>query len=205
MDCSSGATRISSSSTGPCVRRRAHPSHAGVLLENDRVKEQLRYQAFHDALTGLPNRVLFSERVTAALEERDANPTVLFVDLDDFKTINDTLGHSAGDELLVAVAERVRACLRPGDVAARLGGDEFGIVLDAHDAHAATDIASRLVAAMRAPFVLDGRETTVHASIGIAGAAAGARTAEELLMHADVAMYTAKADGSRTFALYEPR
>jgi diguanylate cyclase (GGDEF)-like protein len=180
-------------------------SHAGVLLENDRVKEQLRYQAFHDALTALPNRTLFSERVTAALECEDGSATVLFIDLDDFKTINDTLGHSAGDELLVAVAERVRACLRRGDIAARLGGDEFGIVLDAADEEAAADIAARLVDAMRTPFVLHGRETTVHASIGIANATGGVRTAEELLMQADIAMYTAKADGARTYAVYEPR
>src|SRR5437016_8844118 len=99
-------------------------SHAGVLLENDRVKEQLRHQAFHDGLTGLPNRVLFADEVGAALSRSFSGgraSVVLFVDLDDFKTINDSLGHSAGDYVLVAVAERVRASLRPGDLGARLG------------------------------------------------------------------------------------
>jgi diguanylate cyclase (GGDEF)-like protein len=177
--------------------------HAGVLLENDRVKEQLRYQAFHDALTELPNRMLFADRVGEALA-RDADATVLFVDLDDFKTINDTLGHSAGDELLVAVAERVRACVRPGDVAARLGGDEFGVLLDGGGLPEAEIVAARLVEAMQAPFVLHGRDTPIHASIGIAGAA-GAQTADELLSNADVAMYSAKAAGKRRHATYEPR
>jgi diguanylate cyclase (GGDEF)-like protein len=178
--------------------------HAGVLLENDRVKEQLRFQAFHDALTGLPNRTLFAERVAAALANGAANTTVLFVDLDDFKTINDTLGHSAGDELLVAVAERVRACVRPGDLAARLGGDEFGILLE-EGADDAEQIAARLVEAMRAPFVLQGRETPMHASVGIASGASGAKTADELLSNADVAMYSAKASGKRRHATYEPQ
>jgi diguanylate cyclase (GGDEF)-like protein len=178
--------------------------HAGVLLENDRVKEQLRYQAFHDALTALPNRTLFAERVGTALAASDKS-TVLFVDLDDFKTINDTLGHSAGDELLVAVAERVRACVRPGDLAARLGGDEFGILLESGSVDAAETIAARLVEAMRSPFVVHGREMPVHASVGIASASSGTATADELLSNADVAMYSAKASGKRRYATYEPR
>jgi diguanylate cyclase (GGDEF)-like protein len=179
--------------------------HASVLLENDRVKEQLRYQAFHDALTGLPNRALFTERVSNALEERANRTIVLFVDLDDFKTVNDTLGHTAGDELLIAVAERVRACLRPGDTAARLGGDEFGILLEGAFDTDAEEVATRVVDAMRAPFVLHGREAHVHASIGIANGANGAASADELLTQADVAMYAAKAAGKRQFALYEPK
>jgi diguanylate cyclase (GGDEF)-like protein len=130
---------------------------------------------------------------------------VLFVDLDDFKTINDTLGHTAGDELLVAVAERVRACLRPGDTPARLGGDEFGILLEGAFDDDATEIASRVVDAMRASFVLHGREAHVHASIGIASGATGAPSADELLTQADVAMYTAKAAGKRQYAVYEPQ
>ena len=129
---------------------------------------------------------------------------MLFVDLDDFKTINDTLGHGAGDDLLVAVAERVRACVRPGDLAARLGGDEFGILLESAADDAAEQIASRLVEALRAPFVLNGREMQVHASIGIASGLYGARTADELLRNADVAMYNAKAGGRQRYAIYEP-
>ena len=185
--------------------------HASVLLENDQVKEQLRYQAYHDALTGLPNRSLFTERVGNALASGCADTTVLFVDLDDFKTINDTLGHSAGDDLLIAAAERVRACVRLGDLAARLGGDEFGILLErGNDLERDSDndaehIASRLVEALRAPFVLHGREMQVHASIGIASSSSGARTADELLSNADVAMYSAKAGGKQRYAIYEPR
>ena len=145
------------------------------------MKEQLRYQAYHDSLTRLPNRSLFTERVGEVLASGFADTTVLFVDLDDFKTINDTLGHGAGDDLLVAVAERVRACVRPGDLAARLGGDEFGILLERATDDAAEQIASRLGEALRAPFVLHGLEMQVHASIGIASGLYGARTADELL------------------------
>ena len=183
-------------------------SHAGVLLENDRVKEQLRYQAFHDALTELPNRTLFAEKVADALQPQSTadgtSATVLFLDLDDFKTINDSLGHRAGDELLAAVAERVRACVRRGDTAARLGGDEFGILLDRATADDAERMATRLVDALRAPFVLYGREIAVHASIGIATGRSGDVTADELLANADVAMYSAKASGKRRYAVYEP-
>jgi diguanylate cyclase (GGDEF)-like protein len=179
--------------------------HAGVLLENDQVKEQLRYQAYHDALTGLPNRSLFTERITEALARKSKRFAVLFVDLDDFKTINDTFGHSAGDELLVAVAERVRACVRPEDLAARLGGDEFGILLELGVDDAPEHVARRLVAALQTPFVLAGRDTYVHASIGIASGLMEARTADEVLSNADLAMYNAKASGKSTFSVYEPR
>jgi diguanylate cyclase (GGDEF)-like protein len=180
-------------------------SHAGVLLENDRVKEQLRYQAFHDALTGLPNRLLFAEQVREALasDRDDDAPSVLFLDLDDFKTINDSLGHGAGDELLVAVAHRLRSHVRPGDVVARLGGDEFAVLLERTGLEAAERAADRLVSALRAPFVLSGHEMSIHASIGIAGHY-GAGTADELLRNADVAMYSAKDNGKRGYAVYEP-
>jgi len=178
--------------------------HTGVLLENDQVKEQLRHQAYHDALTGLPNRTLFTERVAETLDRRSDSFAVLFVDLDDFKTINDTLGHSAGDELLAAVAERVRACVRPGDLAARLGGDEFGILLEDGAGEAAEEVALRLVAALQMPFVLSGRDITIHASIGIANGLSDARDADEILSNADLAMYNAKASGKRQFSVYEP-
>jgi diguanylate cyclase (GGDEF)-like protein len=181
-------------------------SHAGVLLENDRVKEQLRYQAYHDALTGLPNRLLFAEQVRLALTTRDQTvepPSVLFLDLDDFKTINDSLGHGAGDGLLVAVTERLRASIRPADVVARLGGDEFAVLLDKTGLEDAEKAAERLVQALRAPFVLNGHEMSIHASIGISGHV-GADTADELLRNADVAMYSAKDNGKRGYAVYEP-
>jgi diguanylate cyclase (GGDEF)-like protein len=180
-------------------------SHAGVLLENDRVKEQLRYQAYHDALTGLPNRLLFADQVRQALgrSRSEGAPAVLFLDLDDFKTINDSLGHSAGDELLVAVAHRLRSHVRPGDSVARLGGDEFAVLLERTDVDAAERAAERLVKALRSPFVLSGHEMSIHASIGIAGHY-GADTADELLRNADVAMYSAKDNGKRGYAVYEP-
>ncbi|HXG75725.1 MAG TPA: EAL domain-containing protein [Gaiellaceae bacterium] len=181
-------------------------SHAGALLENDRVKTQLRHQAFHDSLTGLANRVLFTERVHKALTLTFAGqrrPAVLFIDLDDFKTINDSLGHSAGDQLLISVAERVRASIRPDDLVARLGGDEFAVLLERSDREDAESVASRLVEALRAPFWLEGREMRVHASIGIARADNGI-VADELLRNADVAMYSAKDNGKGGFAWYDP-
>ena len=189
-----------------CKLLETFASHAGVLLENDRVKEQLRYQAFHDGLTELPNRVLLRNQVAEAIALAHAGtmPSVLFVDLDDFKTINDTLGHSAGDQLLVAVAERLRACLRPGDIAARLGGDEFGILLRSASAEEAEEIAKRIVDALRAAFVLHGNEIPVHASVGIAHADSHATTSDELLRNADVAMYSAKSNGKRGYATFEP-
>jgi diguanylate cyclase (GGDEF)-like protein len=179
-----------------------------VLLENDRVKEQLRYRAYHDDLTGLPNRVLFTQRVKAALAQDGGDavpPTVLFVDLDDFKSINDSLGHTAGDELLVEVAARVRSAVRSADTAARLGGDEFGVLLAHAQEGEAEHVARRIVHALREPFVLHGREMLVHASIGIATAQADTRSADELLANADVAMYAAKSGGKRRYAFYEPR
>jgi diguanylate cyclase (GGDEF)-like protein len=183
-------------------------AHASVLLENDQVKDQLRYQAYHDALTGLPNRSLFTERVSEALARGSEDTSILFVDLDDFKTINDTLGHSAGDDLLAAVAERVRASVDTNALAARLGGDEFGILIgrDPDSEPQAEQTAARLVDALRVPFVLHGREVQVRASIGIAEqCSSGARSADDLLSKADVAMYNAKADGKQRYAVFEPR
>ncbi len=195
----------------------AYASHASVLIENDRLersleevtalKEQLRHQAFHDALTGLPNRVLFAEQVVRATSRQvagQATPAVLFLDLDDFKTINDSLGHEAGDELLVAVAGRVKNAVRTCDVPARLGGDEFAVLAPAAGLEDAENIAGRLVRALDEPFVVCGREISVHASIGIAFAERG-ESADELLRSADVAMYSAKHSGKRRFVVYEPQ
>jgi diguanylate cyclase (GGDEF)-like protein len=181
-------------------------SHAAALLENDRVKRQLRHQAFHDSLTGFANRVLFAERVRRALDASatDARrPAVLFLDLDDFKKVNDSLGHSAGDQLLLAAADRVRSCLRPDDVVARLGGDEFAVLLERASRDDSELIAKRLVEALQAPFVLEGTEMKVHASIGIA--LANAHTAaDDMLRNADVAMYSAKTNGKGSYAWYDP-
>lgn len=190
-------------------------SHAGVLLENGRLeqslahvtelKEQLHHQAFHDALTGLPNRVLFAEQVAAALARRvDTDDlAVLFLDLDDFKSVNDTWGHAAGDELLVHAAERLRGAIRPSDLPCRLGGDEFAVLLSGADEHAAGVVAERIAAAFTQPFVVVGRSVAVRPSIGIAVADPGLST-EDLLAHADIAMYTAKADPQRRNASYRP-
>jgi diguanylate cyclase (GGDEF)-like protein len=190
-------------------------THAGVLLENDRLeeslselqelKEQLRHQAYHDALTALPNRRLFAEHVARALADHSpSRVAVLFLDLDDFKTINDSLGHSAGDSLLQAVAGRVRASVRPHDVPARLGGDEFAVLTESAEAGEAEGVAERLVEALEKPFSIDGREISVHTSVGIAYGGKGASTADELLRNADVAMYDAKRGGKRRYAIYAP-
>ena len=190
--------------------------HAGVALENGRLgeslnqltelKEQLRFQAYHDSLTGLGNRALFLERVTdaCAVSRRHSGPVVLFVDLDDFKMVNDSLGHGAGDTLLAAVADRLRSCLRPSDLAARLGGDEFAIMLAGGQVETALAIGERIIAALRAPFWIDGNEVIVRASVGIAARAGTTETPEELLRNADVAMYTAKARGKGRVALFQP-
>jgi diguanylate cyclase (GGDEF)-like protein len=189
--------------------------HAGVLLENDRLeeslseleelKEQLRHQAYHDSLTGLPNRRLFAEHVARALSERPASHVaVLFLDLDDFKTINDSLGHFAGDSLLQAVAGRVRSSVRPQDVPARLGGDEFAVLTEVAEPGEAEQVAQRLVDSLERSFGIGGREISVHASVGIAYGGMGATSADELLRNADVAMYNAKQGGKRRFAIYAP-
>jgi len=191
-------------------------SHAAVLLENDHLaqslveltalKEQLHHQAHHDALTGLPNRRLFTQKVAEAVADaRDggAMPAVLFVDLDDFKTVNDSLGHAAGDELLIGVAGRVATSIRPQDVPARLGGDEFAALIRVARPEDAHHIAERLVEAIGVPFVVKSRGLSVHASVGIAVGSEGV-SAEELLRNADVAMYRAKGGGKRQYATFEP-
>ncbi len=176
------------------------------LAELSRLKEQLRHQAYHDSLTGLPNRTLFLERVT----ERIGGPgtrmaVVLFLDLDDFKVVNDTLGHAAGDRLLADVAGRLRSVLRLEDVAARLGGDEFAVLLDDDPSLAESEaVAHRIIEALRVPFTIDGHDTGIGASIGIAAARLGTERVGELLRNADVAMYTAKASGKNRVSVFEP-
>jgi len=177
------------------------------LAELSRLKEQLRYQAYHDPLTGLANRSLFVERVAERLATtaRDRTLVVLFLDLDDFKIVNDTLGHAAGDRLLVEVAERVRGVLRSDDVAARLGGDEFAILLDdAPDLATVMLIAERIVGALRVAFLIGDTEVQLGGSVGVAAARLGTERADELLRNADVAMYTAKSNGKNRVAVFEP-
>jgi diguanylate cyclase (GGDEF)-like protein/PAS domain S-box-containing protein len=191
------------------------PNVGGMLLttrdvtDRKELEDQLAHRAFHDALTGLPNRSLFTDRVEHALARRVREPgkiAVLFLDVDDFKTVNDSLGHAAGDELLVAVAKRIDECLRGGDTAARLGGDEFAILLeDVADPAEAAGVADRVLEALRPPFDIDGKRTFVYASIGIAtSAGAPGERAEELLRNADVAMYIAKRRGKGGHEFFEP-
>ncbi len=177
------------------------------LSQLSRLKEELRYQAFHDPLTRLPNRAMFVQKVAERLADVPAGGlvSVLFLDLDDFKLVNDTLGHSAGDELLVEVAERLRHVLRADDTAARLGGDEFAVVLvDEPDLAVAMSVAERIVDALGAAFLLGDREVHVGGSIGLAAARLGSEQADELLRNADVAMYTAKSAGKNRVAVFEP-
>ena len=162
-------------------------------------------------VTGLANRALFRDRVTHAIERqaRDRKPiAVLFIDLDDFKTINDSLGHAAGDQLLREVGERLKECLRAADTAARLGGDEFAILLeDGGEGIQAVDVADRMMQMLEAPFALEGKEVFVRASVGIAVADGGdepSASAEELLRNADVAMYMAKERGKGRYQVFEP-
>ncbi|MBI5106163.1 MAG: EAL domain-containing protein [Solirubrobacterales bacterium] len=188
------------------------PAVEGIVLsmrdvsQRKALEDRLRHQAFHDNLTGLANRALFEDRLGHALARarRDGPPAaVLFLDLDDFKTINDSLGHGVGDQVLRTVAERVAGALRAVDTAARLGGDEFAILLhDVGDAAGAREVAGRLQAALAAPLELDGRTLTFGASIGVA-LADGRTGVEEVLRNADVAMYSAKAHGKRGVAVFE--
>ncbi|HWI62454.1 MAG TPA: EAL domain-containing protein [Symbiobacteriaceae bacterium] len=170
------------------------------------LEEQVRHQALHDPLTGLANRALFRDRVEQALLDPNRREfAILFLDLDDFKLINDSYGHSTGDGLLVALADRLRACTRPGDTVCRLGGDEFAMMLKPCDAAEATAAAGRMIEAFSAPVVIDGRSLTVLPSIGIAMAAVACTVSgEELLRNADMAMYSAKAHGKGQARVYDP-
>ena len=175
------------------------------LAELSELKEQLRYQAFHDPLTGLANRSLFLERLAQRLqgESRDTHPAVLFLDLDDFKVVNDTLGHGAGDHLLAEVAERLKNVLREEDLAARLGGDEFAVLVDeAPEAGRSIAIAERIIDALQMTFLISGEEITVGASIGVAFAG-GDERAEDLMRNADLAMYMAKSTGKNRVSVFD--
>jgi diguanylate cyclase (GGDEF)-like protein/PAS domain S-box-containing protein len=168
------------------------------VTDRNQLVDQLAYQAFHDDLTGLANRGLLRDRLEHALarSRRSAvTVAVLFCDLDGFKMINDTLGHDAGDLLLVDVAARFQVHVREGDTVARLGGDEFAIVLDETTPEDAARLAQRFLDALRDPFTINGREIFVRASIGIAHNLDDALDADELLCRADIAMYAAKARG----------
>jgi len=178
------------------------------VTERRLLEGQLRHQAFHDALTGLPNRALLFERIGQALDRarRGGLPcAALFFDLDRFKDVNDTVGHDAGDRLLRAVAARLGETLRDGDTLARLGGDEFTLLLeDVAGPNEAVDAATRLLETLEAPLVIDGQEYRLTASIGIALGRPDHRRPEEVLRDADIAMYRAKDGGRAGYAIFDP-
>jgi len=188
-------------------------SDLGLILtmrdttERKKFEEQLTHQAFHDALTGLPNRALFHDRLGHALTRRsdDASTVaILFLDLDDFKTVNDSLGHEAGDEILVEVADRLQRCLRSSDTPARLGGDEFAVLLEGiSDISEAVEAGQRIIAALERPLRLRGREITTTASIGISLGLPHISDAQELLRDADTAMYAAKGRGRGSIEVFQ--
>jgi diguanylate cyclase (GGDEF)-like protein/PAS domain S-box-containing protein len=190
---------------------------AGIVLnirdigERKAFQAELEHQAFHDTLTGLPNRALFRNRVEHALasQRRDHLPVaVLFLDVDDFKNVNDSLGHAAGDEVLRELGRRLDDCMRSVDTAARLGGDEFAVLI--HEAESelqSVEIAHRVMDKLEAPIALPGRDLTLATSIGIAFSdqnMISSRDAEELLRNADAAMYMAKENGKGHYQIFEP-
>jgi diguanylate cyclase (GGDEF)-like protein/PAS domain S-box-containing protein len=177
------------------------------VTDRVRLQHELQYRAFHDGLTGLPNRALFTDRVDHALARaaRDGRSlAVLFLDLDNFKAINDGLGHAAGDELLKTVAQRLREQLRTEDTAARFGGDEFAVLLEhITDPSQVAHVCQRIAAALRVGCHIQGTPVFAQVSIGVTYSSDGA-TAEELLRNADMAMYGAKANGKSCFLVFEP-
>jgi diguanylate cyclase (GGDEF)-like protein/PAS domain S-box-containing protein len=191
------------------------PAVAGIVLnardvsERKAFEEQLAHQAFHDSVTHLHNRALFNERVRHAVSRarrEEIGLAVIFVDLDDFKTVNDSLGHAAGDSVLREVAERISASVRVGDTAARFGGDEFAILLEGvDDLPSAAETADRILESLSTPILLEHNELLVRASLGISIAEPGAVTdADELVRNADAAMYIAKGEGKGGYRMFEP-
>src|SRR3954451_5920942 len=191
-------------------------NNAAVALQYDRLEQavnklqalqdQLHHQAYHDPLTDLPNRTLFMERVRQELAD-DGAAAVLFVDVDDFKTINDSLGHHIGDALLVSVAERMRGCVRPEDTIARLGGDEFAVMIRGAAAPLvdARHVARRILKAFELPVEAGSELVSVHLSVGLASSHQSGGDGDELIRNADVAMYQAKSKGKARFELFEPQ
>jgi len=191
-------------------------NNAAVALQYDRLEQavtklqslqdQLHHQAYHDPLTDLPNRTLFMERVRQELAGGSLL-AVLFVDVDDFKTVNDSLGHHVGDALLVSVAERMRSCVRPEDTVARLGGDEFAVMIPRVDDPLADGraVARRILKAFELPVEAGNELVSVHLSVGLASSQQSGGDGDELIRNADVAMYQAKSKGKARYELFEPQ
>lgn len=204
LDCKVSATTTFSPDGQPV-------GYQAILRDNTlqkRAEEQLLHNAFHDSVTGLPNRALFLDRLERVIVHANRRPgyryAVLFVDLDNFKVVNDTMGHLAGDELLNGVARRLERCLRQEDTVARFGGDEFAILLDGvQDVRDATRVAERINYELALPFRVGRREVAASASIGIALSASGYEKPEDVLHDADAAMYRAKASGRARYEVYD--
>jgi diguanylate cyclase (GGDEF)-like protein/PAS domain S-box-containing protein len=196
-----------------CSDLRDEPTVDGLVFtlrdvtEQHKLEEEMRHRAFHDALTGLPNRVLLQDRIAQQLASSRRTALiagVLFVDLDDFKVVNDTLGHSVGDELLVEAAGRLHDLVRSSDTAARIGGDEFALlIVNAEDTIAVEAAAERVVSAFAEPFALASGLVTSTVTVGVATTLDSVDT-DELLRHADLALYAAKAAGKRQWRRYQP-
>jgi diguanylate cyclase (GGDEF)-like protein/PAS domain S-box-containing protein len=187
------------------------PSVRGIVLnsrdisERKELEDQLVHEAFHDGLTKLANRALFKDRLELALRKHE-DAAILFLDLDGFKEVNDSLGHAAGDQLLVQVAERLGEAVGAGDTVARFGGDEFAVLIERVDGPDDADrLARRVIAGLDEPFAVENQEMHVQGSIGIALTGPDARDADQLMRNADLAMYRAKSAGSGQFARYDPQ
>jgi len=179
------------------------------VTQRKAAERQLLHDAFHDALTFLPNRSRFTELLRRSIGRARLDDgyafAMLFLDLDRFKVVNDSLGHAVGDQLLVAVARRLEQCVRPGDTVARLGGDEFTVLIDnAHTVMEVTRVAERILGELQRPFYLQGQDVFVSASIGIALSGSGYHMPDDLLRDADLAMYRAKSAGGGQFAVPGP-
>ena len=185
----------------------AFAHHASIALNDAKAVDQMRHLAYHDVLTGLPNRALFLEHLGRAVSNARRSRqslAVLFLDLDRFKLVNDSLGHPVGDKLLTAVATRLRGALRTSDLAARLGGDEFAVLAENTTVDGARTIAEAITDSLRDPFDIEGQELSITGSTGVVIDHGGSTTADALLRNADLAMYRAKMDGAGRYLVFEP-